>query len=202
MNPTPKDSLPPIPASVVRTLLVRLAMLLVLAGSVWLAWWSVDRYLLMQRLQREKDSELAGLVDEVQQLELKWDAGEAERVEARFKEAGELLFAGPEERDGWQKEMQREGLLQAFATTVRLGPAQPHPATEHKLSTFRATLDLQAAPAARSAKSPYARLLGFAGTLEKGERRVDWLELSVLGNSNSVRQASAVLQLWSQEGKP
>jgi len=186
----------------VRTLLVRLAMLLVLAGSVWLAWWSVDRFLVMQRLQREKDSERAGVVDEVQRLELKWDAGDAERAEARFKEAGELLFAGPEERAGWQKEIQREGLLQAFATTVQLGPARPHAATEHKLSTLRATLDLQAAPAARSAKSPYARLLGFAEILEKGERRVDLVELSVLGNSNSVRQASAVLQLWSQEGKP
>jgi hypothetical protein len=36
--------------------------------------------------------------------------------------------------------------------------------------------------------------------LQKPNRRIDLLELVVLGGSNSVQQAKAVVQLWSQEG--
>jgi hypothetical protein len=198
----PKESLPPIPRSVVHNTLVRVLMLLVFGFSVWLAWRSVDRLPPVQRSLQTKDSERARLANDVQQLEMQWNAGEAERTEERFKEAGELLFAGPEERDRWQQEIKRHGVAMGFDAIVRLDNTQPPPQTEHKLSVQRLTLDLAAVPFGRSTNSPYQRLLGFARTLENAKRRVDVIELSVVGASNSIHHARAVLELWARQEEP
>ena len=199
----PKGSLPPIPRSVVLSTLVRGLMLLVFGLSVWLVWRSVDRLDPVQRSLRAKDSERAGLANDVQQLEMQWNAGESERTEERFKEASELLFAGPEERDRWQQEIKRHGFSAAFDATVQLGSARPHPKTNHHLSLQPVTINLLPAAFGRSTNAPYQRLLSFARTLENSKRRVDVLEFSVDGGSNSVRQARAVLEVWArqEEGK-
>jgi hypothetical protein len=200
---TPKESLSPIPRSVVRSTLVRVLMLLVFGFSVWLAWRGVKRLEPVQQSLRDKDSERATLANDVQKLEMQWNAAEAERTEERFKAAGELLFAGPEERDRWQQEIKRHGFSAAFDATVQLGSARPHPQSEHNLSVQPVTINLMAAPFGRSTNPPYQRLLSFARTLENSKRRVDVLEFSVDGGSNSVRQARAVLELWArqEEGK-
>ena len=174
-------------------------MLLVFALSVWLVWRSVDRLPPVQRSLRQKDWERAGLANDVQQLEMQWNASEAKRTEKMYLEAGELLFAGPEERDRWQQEIKRHGLSTGFDATVRLINSQPHPQAEHKLSLHRVTIDLLSAPAGRSTNSPYQRLLSFARALENSKRRVDVIALMVDGNSNSVRHARAVVELWAKQ---
>ena len=88
-----------------------------------------------------------------------------------------------------------------FNASVRLGPLRPHPQAEHKLFVQQLTLDLAAVPFGRSTNSPYHRLLGFAKNLENTKRRVDVVDLSVVGSSNSVQHARAVLELWEvQQG--
>jgi hypothetical protein len=48
-------------------------------------------------------------------------------------------------------------------------------------------------------QAPYKRVLDLAKNLTTQKKRVDLLELSVKGNSNSVSQAKFELQLWSEE---
>src|SRR5437868_7313523 len=105
MSTAPTPALPPIPRSFVQTALIRLLMLAVLIGSVWLVKWSVmDRFQPMQRLLRQREPESARLASEVQQLEMNWNADESAKLEAQFNEARQSLFASPEECDGWQQE--------------------------------------------------------------------------------------------------
>src|SRR5438045_9068450 len=159
----------------------------------------MDRSQPMQRLHHQRGPESARLTSEVQQLEMKWNAEESAKLDAQIKEAHQSLLSGPEECDGWQQEVKKNGKLLAFETTIHPGASQAHPHKEQKLSILPVTIDLRLAAASRSTNSPYQRLLNFAKTLEQPDRRIDLLEFSVHGNSNSVQQAQAVLQLWSEE---
>ena len=89
-----------------------------------------------------------------------------------------------------------------LATIFLPGQTQPHPRTEHKLFLCPTTIELRPAPVSQSTNSSYQRLMNFTGLLQQTRRRVDLLELFVVGNSNSVRQVKALVQLWSEEGKP
>ena len=53
-----------------------------------------------------------------------------------------------------------------------------------------------------TSEEPITHLEWFTALLQQTKRRVDLLELSVVGNFNSVRQTKAVVQLWAEEYKP
>ena len=202
MKPPPKPSPPAVPDRFLRTLLVRLAMLLVLAGSVWLVWSSVNRLTLVNRQLKQKTSAVSVLADEVQKLERKSDPAEVAQTEARFEEAKKALFAGPVECAQWQKELEEKTLALGLEASIQPSQPRPHPRTEHKLSLLSTTVDLQPPLSSAITNFPYQRLVNFTRILQKPKQRIDLLDLVVLGNSNSIRHATAVLQLWSQEGKP
>ena len=46
-------------------------------------------------------------------------------------------------------------------------------------------------------QSPYQRLLRLSHLLTSQERRVDLTELTVIAGSNSIQQATLVLNLWA-----
>ena len=202
MKPAAKDALQTIPDPFLRTLLVRLVMLLVLAGSVWLVWWSVNRLILVNRQLKQKTSAVLAVADEVQKLERLSEPDEAARMEARFIAATNSLFAGPGECAGWLKELPEQTLALGLEATLQPGQAQPHSRAEQKLALLSTTIDLHPAVGTLWTNFPYQRLVNFTGVLGKPKQRIDLLELEVLGSSNSVRQAKAVVQLWTQEAKP
>ncbi len=203
MKQAAKESLEAGPSPGQRTMLVRLAMLLVFASSTSLAWWSVNHRLLPVLLEgQRKASAVSALSDEVQQLERKWDPAEVERTEVRFKEARASLFPGQQDCIAWLGAVREEALAMDLAATFQPGQTQPHPRTEQKLSLLYTTFDLQPASGSASSSSPYQRVMNFTALLQQTKRRVDLLELSVVGNFNSVRQTKAVVQLWAEEYKP
>ncbi len=185
--------------SVLWTSVVRGLILLVLSGSVALAWFGLDRVLGLERLLRDKDSERAGLANEIQELEKFCNGEEAKRTEARFKEAQSRLFAGQEERDGWLRIVKGKGTALAFQTGVQFSearaPARPD------LTLRQATIVLQPVPAGRSNLPVNERLLGFLKTLLIGRQRVDIVGLSVATGPASIRSATVVVELWSQDPK-
>lgn len=185
--------------SVLWTAIVRGLILLVLASSVGLAWFGLDRVLALERSLRDKDSEGAALANDIQQLEKFFDGDEAKRTEARFKEAESRLFAGQEERDGWRKSIKDRGTALAFQTSVQVGEARAPATAQPDLTLQQATVILQPLPASRSGLSSNERLLGFLKTMLSGSRRVDMVGLSVAGGPNSVRSAKLMLELWSLE---
>src|SRR5687767_13081643 len=98
-----------LPPEVFRDLKVRLVLLLVFAASAVLVVWSI-----MYRLP-DSDRKLALLntrITEIEKdiddLQRRWNAQDAEQTAARFKQSQELLFAGQEEVGAWQAELKRQ----------------------------------------------------------------------------------------------
>lgn len=198
----PEKTHPTSGTSFLRTLLVRLVMLLVLAGSVGLVWWSVNRLVLMNRQLKEVSMTMSALGFEVQQLEQGLNPIAVARSEDRYKEAQKSISGGPEESDSWLNILQEEALALSLLGTVELGKIQPLPRANLKLSFIPATIELRPLMESPQTSIPYQRMLNFTGILKKPNRRIDLLDFHVLGNSNSVHHATAVVQLWSPEGKP
>lgn len=189
-----------VPKTVLQASLVRLALVVILAASVALLLWSYfTRLKPVTQAFQQKTSLASGLVDEVQQLQINWDTLDADRTDQRFTEARKQLFASPEEWQTWQNELKQQTLSLAFEGASLLGKPQPHPRTNQNLTITAATVDLQPAPAARMTNSPYNRLLAVVRGLESKYKRVDLVELTATGTSNSVEQARVVVHLWSQE---
>lgn len=198
----PRKTHPTRDTSFLRTLLVRLVMLLVLAGSVGLVWWSVNRLVLINRQLKEVAMAMSTLDFEVQQLEQDLKPIEVARVENRYKEAQQSLSGGPEENDSWVNILQEDALAVSLLGKVELGSSQSLPRADLKLSFTPATIEISPLMESPQTSIPYQRVLNFTGILQKPDRRIDLLDFRVLGNSNSVRHATAVVQLWSPEGKP
>ncbi len=195
-------SLPPVPRPMVRGVAVRVVVIAVLAGSILLPVWSWKRLQPVSRQRAAAAAQQMRLNNEVDGLERRWDPAEAERVEAQLKQVLERLFAGPEEHMGWQTELDRQTRQHDLDVISRLGTTEVRSRNGHTLVVRPATIELTPATAARSTNSSYQRLLGFTRTLANMNRRIDLVELSVSGHSNSVEQARATVQLWSREAQP
>ena len=192
MKPATPPPLPAIPAPFLRTLLLRLLMLLILAGSVWLVWATFLRMSLVIRQSKDKTLAVSALGNEVQRLEQRWDRAEIERIEARFEEAQAAVFREPDYA-AWTNALREQTRALNFDATITQG--RPQLETNMNPSVRHATVDLRPALGNGATNSPYERLLTFAGTLEKTKQRVDLVELSVHGNFNSVHEARAVLEV-------
>ncbi len=191
-----------VPRSFVRSTVARLGMATVLVLAVGLALWSFFlRLRPVIREFQEKTTLMTDLGNEVQQLQLNWDTLDANRTDEKFVAARKQLFAGPADTERWQTDVKNQTLGLAWETRIQMGAARPLPQTNQQLAVLPATLSLQPSAAARQTNSPYNRLLLFLRDLARADKRIDLVELSANGSSNSVEQARAVVHLWSYEGK-
>jgi hypothetical protein len=192
-----------IPRRVLWTRVARVTAVALMAGLVWLVLWSYfGRFLPIHQQYVEKITSELELANEVQQLVLKWDALDAAQTDTRFKEAKGSLFGSAEECAVWLEDRSNESLALALKVTPKLGNADGATHTNLGLALFPATLQIQPTAAPGFSNGPYHRLLGFARAIEQSAKRADILELTVTGQSNSVEQASAVFQLWSESSPP
>ena len=189
------------PRSTIRTWVARLVMLMICAGSVGLVYWSLfARFQPVSRLQKEKVVEFSILANEVEQLRLKWNPAEVKQTRARFRAAQKLVFTGPAELSEWEKETARESVSMMLETALEVGSAVPHPLVGLNLESLRTDLYIRPIVPVGVTNSPYQQLLGFIRSVGNSTKRVDLLELSVDGDSNSVALARARLQFLSQAG--
>jgi hypothetical protein len=198
-NPLSNLALPP---EAYRDLKVRLLLLGVFGASVALVWWSVNRLPAWEKKLNEQNRKITELEGEITQFELRWNGAEAERIAGRFKEAQEHVSAGPNEWTSWQGEMKRQA--NQFTVAFNPGATNTHdcPLPGKRFSILSATLDLSAFSPGTRTNSPYVRLLNFAQNLATQPKRVDLMELSASGQSNSVTEARMGVQLWSLENLP
>jgi hypothetical protein len=186
------------PADFVRTLLVRLVLFLVFAGALTLTWWSVNRLAPAEKKLQMQSDKLARLEDDVMQLELRWNPREAEQVAGKFKQAQEQVFGGQDEFLRWQEELKRQTNQFFLEVKAQTGRTQACPLPNKVFSVIPATVDMRVSDEAVT-QPPYKRLLDFTQNLTTQKKRVDLMELTVIGSSNSVSQAKLAVQLWAQE---
>jgi len=191
-----------LPPGVVKTTLVRLSLFLIFGASLVLAWGSVNRLQPMEKMLQAQSEKIARLEDDVLKMELKWNQREADEVAAKFRQAQELLFTGGDEVIRWQGELKNQPYQFSLDVKAMAGRTQACPLPNKVFSVIPTTLDMQASLDETATKPPYNRLLDFAQNLTTQKKRVDLVELTVNGNSNSVSQAKMGLQLWAQESRP
>ncbi len=199
-NPLPA-LLAKVPQGVSRPLLVRVVLFSVFAASAGLVWWSVDRLAPLDKKLEQLNTKLAGLENEIQHLELNPNPLLVEQMAAKFRQVEEELFASHDEAIEWP-ELKRSPSRFVLKAEAQVGRTQACPLAGKQFSIVSANLDLQSTPSAASASSPYKQVLEFAQTLTTQKKRVDLVELTVSGNSNSVSVAKMGLQLWAQENRP
>jgi len=124
-----------------------------------------------------------------------------EQMSARFKQVQEELFASHDEAIDWP-ELKRSPSRFVPKLEEQVGRTQACPLPGKQFSIIAANLNLQSTPESIAAASPYKQVLDFAQTLTTQKKRVDLMELTVSGNSNSVSMAKMGLQLWAQESRP
>jgi hypothetical protein len=198
MTPAPKQPWLDIPPVFYQYLVGRVVMLILFIGALWLVIWSANRLPPLNREIERESMRVAQLADEVGQLQIAWNAAEAEQVTKTVKETRAQFFATPEEYTKWQQEIQSQTAPLGLDASSQLLKSKPTP--EEKFSVMPAVIaiDVQPSPESAVTNSPYRRLLEFGKTLTHPNKRVDVTELLVTGNSNSVQQARIEVQLWSQ----
>jgi len=201
------------PEGFVRTFVARFVLLFVFAASVILIWWNVAgipwldngleswgvyRLQRMETLRQQESAKQAQLLDETSKMESRWNRSEAEQVGAKFKQAQEQLFAGNEEFLRWQEELKRQTNQFSLEVKAQSSRTQACPLPNKVFTIIPATIEMRVSDELLT-QAPYKRVLDLAKNLTTQKKRVDLLELSVKGNSNSVSQAKFELQLWSEE---
>src|SRR6266436_3299481 len=190
------------PPGTFRTAAVRFVLLLAFAGALYLSWWSVNRLAPIDKLLQIQSEKIARLEDDVLQMELKWNPGEAEQVAEKFKLAQEQIFSGHDDFNRWKEELKRPTNQFILDVKTQTGRTQACPLPNKIFAIIPATIELQTpTDDTTSTKPAYKRLLEYTQNLTTQKKRVDLVELKVGGNSNSVSQATLELQLWAQENK-
>jgi hypothetical protein len=136
--------------------------------------------------------------NDILQLELRWDPVDVNATIGRFQQANGQLFSGTNEIARWQEELKRsqaDHFRMAFTAETRGTQASPLP--NKVFSTTATTIELQSTAGDATVQSPYQRLVEFAQALTTHTKRVDLLELSATGQSNSVSHAKLRVQVWS-----
>jgi hypothetical protein len=190
-----------IPSAVYQTLIGRLVMVLLLALSVGLLWGSVSRLQPVSQALQKQTSEIARLTDEVQQLEMGWNAREAEEAETRFQELQDQLFDSPEACAEWREQLMADEGPAALQVRASQGQTQPvsSPFPDKDVAALPVTIEIRPLADADAALSSYRRMLNFTDRLMAHNKRMDLTELTVQGLSNSVNHAKIELQLWTRE---
>lgn len=191
-----------LPAKTTRNLKVRLLLLLVFTASVALVWWSINRLPDWEQKLKQTGAQVAGMESEILQLDMRWNAQEAEQIAAGLKDSEEQLLSGREEVNAWQTNLQRRADQFTLVVSAGVTRTQDCPLPGKRFSIFAATLDVSSITPGQRTNSPYLRLLNFAQNLSGEKKRVDLLEVNASGNSNSVSKATLGLQLWSLENTP
>jgi hypothetical protein len=170
------------------------------AGSCWLLYWSfVSRLQPVSRELQKKTSEMSHLADDVEQMRFKLDRKEVAQTRARYQAAQQFLFAGPGDLNAWEEEVKIQAGSMRLEAICQLGEAEPHPQARAKLGLIKAQLGIRPAYIPGATNSTVPAVAELHAKHDETAKRFDLLELSVEGDTNSVKQALAVVQLWSDE---
>jgi hypothetical protein len=187
------------PWAVVRLQLARVAILLIGTLSIGLVWWSIlHRLSPISRQVRDRSVEMARLANEVQDLEMNWRARDAAETELRFKQAETLLVAGEPSLLKWQKETERVAEALALQASTQAGKAKAYDDARVGLALLPLSIDVRPLESLQATNRPYARLLEFTRLLDASSKRLDMVEFTVRGSSNSIQQAKMVVDVWSR----
>ena len=182
---------------------VRLGLAAGLAISLGLLYWSVFiRLSPVTTEHRQRAIEMTRASDELEMLRRRWAPNEVEELKARHARAQKSLFNAKQDLVDWETQMRDQARAKAWDADVKMGAPQPTNAPVPGITVATAAVNLQPLVMGSTNLSAYARLLRVTEALADSPKRLDLIELSVTGDSNSVSQAQAVVQLYAEGPKP
>ncbi len=191
-----------LPPEVFRDLKVRLLLFGVFVASVALAWWSISRLPVWEKKLEQESTKISQLEGDIDQLERRWNPEEAAQITNKFKLSQERIMAGREEVAAWQTELKQRGDQFAMSFSPSTTRTQECSLPGKRFSIISFTVNLGTVTPGIRTNSPYLRLVNFARDLTSQKRRVDLMELTASGVSNSVSEAHLSVQLWALENMP
>lgn len=188
-----------------RDLAIRISLVVLNVGAVAFFWWSLTKVLVpLQSQTRETNVTVTRLISEVDRMERVWAEGDVEQVRSKYGDVRSWMFVGRPAVETWLSGLKEQVVplaldvdfdfsadpASATATTTNATPA---------INPTRVALKVRPAPGIEAVASPFQRTLQLTQRLTGQEKRVDLVELSATGGSNSVENVTVVLNLWTGE---
>jgi hypothetical protein len=196
-----------LPPGIYRDSPARFFMLLLVAATLTLEWWTwFRRYPLIAQKQQEVQQVLQ-LEGEVQRLAGAWSEDAAAQVEAKLQQAREHLFTGDTGTTACLDQLQQPARVPTLAINVKLQGGLPHPQSSDTLTIVPTFWEVTAPTVGQvgggkpangtSSASMQEGLLKLLQELTTNQpKRMDLVELSVVGDGNNMTQARVGFRLW------
>lgn len=202
MNPTP----PPVGGPVApprtrfsRAALERVILFAVLAGSFWAIWYSIGRLRTLHTHTRQLDQQIARLTAEIDLMKAQWSGVRTQEIASRFEKVPDSLFVGESSIAAWTEELQKEAVPLGLDTQFRLVNTVTETNGLQSVTRIKGVIDIQQSPGTRSPRPLFHRLIDWSRQLATQPRRIDLLEFRAVGNGSGGGQASATVELWTQD---
>jgi len=181
-------------------LLSRVVVILLLAASVGLLWWSYSR-VLVPRLKesREYNATVNRLSLEVETLDRRWPKAAVDRIDRNFELAQPRLFADQSALENWLADFRKKLAPAHLDFKTELGKNLAPPGADRGLFVISGIVifDLQSGSATKGAATPYQQLLRLTQRITSQEKRADLTELTVDGGTNSIGHAVMAFNFWT-----
>ncbi len=199
MNSPPPKNRPPrrLPAWTAG-LVERLVLGAVVTLSGVLLWTSVSRLVRARAESREVSRRIAQLSGEIDVMRAQWPGSRTQAIADRLPAAQASLFSGPPAVAEWIESVRARAIPLDLETDFEFIGARTQ-AFDRSVAVIRTRVQVAPDHDADSPRPAYHRLLALGEVLARHEKRLDILELTVHGDSNSVAEASAVIEMWSED---
>lgn len=177
-------------------LIERLVVFSVVSIAGALLWSSVSRLARIRTESRDLSSRIAHLSGEIDVMRAQWPGTRTQHVADRLPVARTSLFEGPPAVAEWIESLRAAAIPLALETDFEFVGARTQ-AMERAVAVMQTRLRITPDRGAESPRPTYHRLLELGQTIARHPKRLDILELTLRGSSNSVGEASALIEVWS-----
>jgi hypothetical protein len=188
-----------------RELALRVSLVALNFGAIAFFWWSLQTVLLpLQNQASDANLAVTRLISEVDRMERVLAEGDGAQVRSKFSDIRSWMFVGRSAVDAWLAGLKEEVLPLALDVEFdfsRSDTVQPSTATNTPIliNPARVSLRIQPATGIEALASTFQRTLQLSQQLAGLEKRVDLVELTAVGGSNSVATTVVVMDLWTGE---
>jgi len=150
----------------------------------------------LQGQGRALAAEIIQLTAGVGKLESLLDRKDQDKWSNSVQSAEMLVFPDQPSIADWLERLKDRMTALGLEGDARFGPTRPVTLSGQKLAIIPLTVEVRPGPSSGDRTRTYQRLLQLFQHLVQSPRRVDFIELTVTGSTNSAGSATAVVELW------
>lgn len=177
--------------------LARLGVGLVFIGSLAVVGWLSSRLFTEQRRAKQLGASIERINRDIESLTARLDPRAATNLLKDLNLERDAFSLSPENITNWIGRVQSDALPLVMDVEGSALPQIDMPSMGEGVAVVPLTLSITPVAGIEAIGSGYQRLLQFCRTLSTHSNRVDLIELTAQGGTNSVEHATAVVHLWS-----